>query len=140
MTAGSEPGTLDYAVARILVVDDDAAVRELMAAVLMRVGHSVDGAVNGREALAFLERTACDLIVCDLKMPVLDGAGLYEQIRDHWPALLGRVLFVSGSAAMPEYADFLRAAQPYILPKPFAIAHLEEAVQRMLGLQSGAQA
>lgn len=61
---------------------------------------------------------ACDLIVCDLKMPVLDGGGLYEQIRNRRPALLGRLLFVSGSAAMPEYADFLRTAQPYILPKP----------------------
>jgi CheY-like chemotaxis protein len=127
-------------VARILVVDDDAAVREMMAAVVMRVGHSVDVAANGHDALAFLERAACDLIVCDLKMPVLDGVGLYEQIRNRWPALLGRLLFVSGSAAMPEYADFLRTAQPYILPKPFAIAHLEEAVQRMLAVQSGAQA
>ncbi len=62
--------------ARILVVDDDAAVRELMAAVVMRVGHSVDVAANGHDALAFLERAVCDLIVCDLKMPVLDGAGL----------------------------------------------------------------
>jgi len=127
-------------VARILVVDDDAAVRELMAAVVMRVGHSVDVAANGHDALAFLDRAACDLIVCDLKMPVLDGAGLYEQIRNRWPGPLGRLLFVSGSAAMSEYADFLRTAQPYILPRPFAIAHLGEAVQRMLAVQSGAQA
>jgi hypothetical protein len=68
-------------------------------------------------------------------MPVLDGAGLFEQIRNRWPALLGRLLFVSGSAAMPEYADFLRTAQPYILPRPFAIAHPEEAVQRMLAVR-----
>jgi two-component system, cell cycle response regulator CpdR len=127
-------------VARILVIDDDAAVRELMAAVVMRVGHSVDVAANGAEALAFLERATCDLIVCDLKMPVLDGAGLYEQIRNRWPALRGRLLFVSGSAAMPEYADFLRTAQPYILPKPFAIAHLAEAVQRMLDVTQRAEA
>ena len=98
--------------ARILVIDDDAAVGELMAAVVTRVGHSVDVAANGAEALAFLERATCDLIVCDLKMPMLDGAGLYEQIRNRWPRLLGRLLFVSGSAAMPEYADFLRTAQP----------------------------
>ena len=126
--------------ARILVIDDDAAVRKLMAAVVMRVGHSVDVAANGAEAMAFLERATYDLIVCDLKMPVLDGAGLYEQIRNRWPALRGRLLFVSGSAAMPEYADFLRTAQPYILPKPFAIAHLEEAVQRMLDVTQRAQA
>ena len=41
---------------------------------------------------------------------------------------------------MPESTDFLRTAQPYILPQPFSIAHLEEAVQRMLAVQSGAQA
>jgi len=127
-------------VARILVVDDNAAIREVMAAVLMTIGHSVDVAANGRDALAFLERAACDLIVCDLKMPVLDGAGLYDQIRERWPALLPRLLFVSGSTAMPEYEHFLRTAQPFILPKPFALAHLEEAVQRMLAVQSGAQA
>ncbi len=106
---------------------------------MIRAGHSVDVAANGRDALAFLERATYDLIVCDLKMPVLDGAGLYDQIRDRWPALLRRLVFVSGSAAMPEYADFLRTTHPYILPKPFAIAHLEEAVQRMLAMQPGAQ-
>jgi CheY-like chemotaxis protein len=127
-------------VARILVVDDDISVRELMAAVLQRIGHAVDVAANGQEALAFLECTACDLIVCDLRMPVLDGAGLYAQIRDRWPALLSRLIFVSGSTAMPAYTDFLRTAQPYLLPKPFAIAHLEEAVQRMLAVHPGAQA
>jgi len=140
LTTGQEPQTLPYAVARILVVDDNAAIREVMAAVLMTIGHSVDVAANGRDALAFLERAACDLIVCDLKMPVLDGAGLYDQIRERWPALLPRLLFVSGSTAMPEYEHFLRTAQPFILPKPFALAHLEEAVQRMLAVQSGAQA
>ena len=140
MTTGQEPQTLPYAVARILVVDDNAAIREVMAAVLMTIGHSVDVAANGRDALAFLERAACDLIVCDLKMPVLDGAGLYDQIRERWPALLPRLLFVSGSTAMPEYEHFLRTAQPFILPKPFALAHLEEAVQRILAVQSGAQA
>jgi len=45
-------------VARILVVDDNAAIREVMAAVLMTIGHSVDVAANGRDALAFLERAA----------------------------------------------------------------------------------
>ncbi len=122
------------------MVDDEPAVRDLMAAVLEGIGHAVHAAVDGRDALVFLERTAYDLIVCDLQMPRLDGAGLYTQIRDRWPALLGRVLFVSGSMVTPEYADFLRTVQPYILPKPFAIAHLEEAVQRMLAVHSGAQA
>jgi len=127
-------------VARILVVDDDASVRELMAAVLQSIGHAVDVAANGPEALAFLERTTYDLIVCDLRMPVLDGAGLYARIRDRWPALLSRLIFVSGNTAMPEIADFLRSTQPYILPKPFAIADLEEAVQRMLAVHSGVEA
>jgi len=62
--------------ARILVVDDDAAVRELMAAVVMRVGHSVDVAANEHDAMGFLARAVCHLLVRDLKMPVLDGAGL----------------------------------------------------------------
>ncbi len=125
--------------ARILVVDDDDAVREMMAAVVMTAGHSVDLAANGRDALAVLERAPCDLIVCDLKMPVLDGAGLYEQIRDRWPALLGSLLFVSGSIAMPEYEHFLRTAQPRILLKPFGIDQLQDAVQHMLAVTSGTQ-
>ncbi len=123
--------------ARILVVDDDDAVRELMAAVVMMAGHSVDVAANGCDARAVLQRAPCDLIVCDLKMPVLDGVGLYEQIRDRWPALLGSVLFVSGSTAMPEYENFRRTVQPRILPTPFAIAQLQDAVQHMLAAASG---
>jgi len=67
-------------VARIVVVDDEVSVRDLMVAVLEGIGHVVNAVADGPAALAFLERTAYDLIVCDLRMPKLDGAGLYAQI------------------------------------------------------------
>ncbi len=102
---------------RILVVDDDPGVRDLLVASLRADGHDVDPTSNG------LGRQWYDLIVSDLKMPELDGPSLSMR---RWPTELPHVLFVS------EYTGFLKVIKAPVLAKPFKAGDLGRTAWRML--------
>ncbi len=118
--------------ALILVVDDEPLVAALMADVLAMEGHEVDMAKNGREALEKIAVRSYDLIVSDLRMPELDGVGLYRELERGRPKLLERLLFVSGTTEPLEYASFLKATHAPVLCKPFRLDDLRRFVQRAL--------
>jgi two-component system NtrC family sensor kinase len=124
--------TRTRAPARILVVDDHEDVRKLLVVVLSVEDRVVDAAENGTEALRRLERGRYDLVVSDLKMPELDGPGLYRAVVRRWPNDHPPFLFVSGFADAPEYAGFLNRAHVPLLFKPFDADHLSASVRRML--------
>src|SRR6266851_177028 len=115
--------------ARILVVDDDSAVRWVTVECLREIGHFVAEADSGRAALAILERgDPCDLIVIDVVMPGLSGRDAVRLARQARPDL--KVLFVTG------YADKLgfegdEVGDP-LIKKPFKPADLAEAVRQAL--------
>ncbi len=118
--------------ARILVVDDDEDVRELLAMILSGTGYDVEAAGNGVEALRRLEQQGYDLVVSDLKMPELDGPSLYLDVTRRWPSGHPRVLFVSGFANTSEYMGFLNVAHVPFLSKPFTVDDLRETIRRVL--------
>ena len=119
---------------RVLVVDDQTAVRELVAAVLAADGHTVETARDGVDALRLLDATTpYDLIVSDLKMPGLDGPSLYLELTRRWPDTRPLLLFISGFGESPEYAGFLQGSRVQVLLKPFAVDDLSGAVQGLLG-------
>ncbi|HEY7435668.1 MAG TPA: response regulator [Methylomirabilota bacterium] len=121
---------------RILVVDDDAEIRELLTTALVDDGHTVDEACDGSEALVLLEQRTYDLVLSDLHMPRVDGASLYETLRTrhHFPVRfatkLPRVIFMTGNAA--EHAEFLRGTTDPILEKPFALRVVRTMVRVLL--------
>lgn len=121
---------------RILVVDDDDALREVLTVALTRDGHTVDGASDGTEALVLLDRQPYDLVLSDLRMPRVDGPSLYETLRTrhHFPVRfatkLPRVIFMTGNAA--EHADFLRGTTDPILEKPFPLRVVRQMVSVLL--------
>jgi CheY-like chemotaxis protein len=118
---------------RVLVVDDQTPVRELVAAVLSADGHTVETARDGADALQLLAgRTMFDLIVSDLKMPGLDGPSLYLELTRRWPDTRPHLLFISGFAESPEYAGFLRGTMVHVLLKPFAVDQLSHTVAEIL--------
>jgi len=125
--------TVNTQSARILVVDDDPGVRPLIADILTLDGHEVDTAENGREALDRIAARRYDLIMSDLRMPELDGVGLYRELERQRPDLLRRVAFVTGTTEPPEYQRFLADTGVPVLHKPFNIADLQGFVQRLLG-------
>ncbi len=117
---------------RILVVDDEPLVAGLMAEVLAMEGHEVDMARNGREALEKIAARSYDLIVSDLRMPELDGVGLFRELERGQPTLLGRLIFVSGTTEPAEYASFLEESKAPVLRKPFDLEDLRRFVRRIL--------
>ena len=118
---------------RVLVVDDQTPVRELLAAVLSADGHAVETARDGADALRLLDGQAgFDLIVSDLKMPGLDGPRLYLELTRRWPDTRPHLLFISGFVDSPEYAGFLRGTRVQVLLKSFAVDDLSRAVDGLL--------
>jgi CheY-like chemotaxis protein len=121
---------------RILVVDDDEQIRELLATALQEDGHTVDGARDGSEALSMLEVHPYDLVLSDLHMPLVDGPSLYETLRNrhHFPVRfatkLPRVIFMTGNPA--KHAEFLRSTTDPILEKPFELRVVRKMVRVLL--------
>jgi two-component system NtrC family sensor kinase len=110
---------------RLLIVDDDPALRSGMEAFAQLRGFTVLAAATGEEAFERIRRTAVDAIVCGLRMPELDGLGLYDRLRQERPGLATRMVFIMGDSGSAEAR--IRTNQP-VLAKPFAFEQLEEAL------------
>ena len=121
---------------RILLVEDDAGIRQGIADFLGFEGYVVDAVANGEEALADLRATAPALIVLDLVMPVMNGLQLLARIRED--RIASEVPVALMTAAMPG-ASALPAAQAY-LSKPFDLDELLAVVARHVGPPAAARA
>lgn len=118
---------------RILVVDDEPFVRRALERILAP-RHEVILAANGVEALARLdEATAIDAVLCDVMMPDMNGMELYGEIARRAPALLPRVVFVTGAALVGEIRSFLERSRARVVEKPFSPAQILEAVGPLVG-------
>lgn len=116
----------------ILIVDDEIGFARGLARLLHRDGHHVDTASNGRQALALLQAQDYDLILCDLRMPVLDGPGLYHTLETWQPHLLPHFIFLTGDTLSPEAEAFLEQVGVPRLIKPFSATEGRNAVRQAL--------
>lgn len=126
------PATLPVQAKTVLVVDDEASIARAVAALLRRDRHQVDTAANGRLALAKLQEQTYDLILCDMRMPELDGPGLYRELEVQAPHLLRRFIFLTGDTLSPEGETFLNQAGVPRLVKPCKGAEVRRAVRYAL--------
>lgn len=118
---------------RILVVDDDAHLRELLAAALEQDGRTVDVAQDGVEALTLLGTNSYDVVLSDLRMPGLDGPALYGALRTmRHTTTVPRVVFMTGNAGGSDYAAFLRGNTEPVLEKPFSLNVVRQVVNVLL--------
>ena len=116
--------------ARILVVDDQEEVAELVQTVLTDAGHAAEAVYSGRAALDRLKRTVYDLVVCDVRMPEIDGravSGAIAQLVPPRPV----VLFMTGYGDSPIEQEFLQTTAAVVLAKPLGI---DELLARVHGL------
>ena len=118
--------------AHILVVDDDPHVRAVAWDTLTRSGHKVDTARDGVDALYLLKHHAYHVIVSDLRMPILDGPGLYQALQRRYPAVLPHVVFVTGHADAEPYTTFLARTGAPVLTKPFTRSDLRLLIEWVL--------
>jgi CheY-like chemotaxis protein len=114
---------------RVMVVDDEAAIRDLVSTMLQDEGYDVVAARNGAEALELLSETPPDLLLTDWMMPILDGRGLLDQLREQ-PHLDGLAVVVMSAAVRPDVESGTIAA---FLPKPFDITLLLDIVTSIIG-------
>jgi DNA-binding NtrC family response regulator len=120
-----------HAVARLLVVDDEALIRWSLGEHLMSAGYDVIEAADGASALDILGATArIDLIVLDLKLPDTDGLSLLRRIRGTWPTC--KVVMMSAFATAQDVQDARQYGVAEIIPKPFDVQHLLKVVEQEL--------
>jgi len=118
----------------VLIVDDDPLLRDLVARVVRRDRFCQVGTVaNGQEALERLQGLVYDLILCDLRMPEMDGPTFYRRVQAEYPALASRIIFMTVHATREDYATFIRAVGVPLLTKPFAKEDLDAMLGRMMG-------
>ncbi|HJL19781.1 MAG TPA: ATP-binding protein [Sandaracinaceae bacterium LLY-WYZ-13_1] len=118
---------------RVLVVDDEPALRELLAEALAERAQVVT-ASNGADARELLEHDdRFDAILCDLMMPGMNGVELYRWVSDSRPALTERIVFMSGAAYTPETRALLGRLPNTRLDKPFRVRDVERVLDRLIG-------
>ena len=110
---------------KVLVVDDDVAVRIVASEMLKRLEFVVDSVASGKEALSKLTEQEYAAIFLDVGMPVMSGVEVYAKIRDNLP--LQKIVFMTGYSE-EEIGD-LDNPNTWILPKPFSLVGLTEAVE-----------
>jgi CheY-like chemotaxis protein len=117
---------------RILVVDDEDNLRDVLVEVLKRDGHEVHSAADGAEALRRAEAQRYDLVITDLRMPHLEGPELYRAVRRRYADNPPRVIFMSANTGIEEYANFLAETGEPALEKPFNLADMRQVVLQVL--------
>lgn len=122
--------------ARVLVVEDEPTVAHLIADVLEDEGMQVDVLLDGREALAQAARESYDLVICDMKMPGLDGQHFYKTLERAGNQLRERFLFVTGDILGAQTREFLERNHLPNVAKPFRVEELTEKVHAVLQAQA----
>ena len=117
---------------RVLVVDDEAEIGELIADILGRDGFMVDVTSNGAEALARLGLHDYELVLSDLRMPELDGATFYRRLKSEWPLLAERLIFVTGDTLNLGAGSPVDATGRPVIEKPIIPQELRRMVRLTL--------
>ena len=116
---------------RILVVDDEAEIAELIREFLESAGYEVATAGSGNEALELLAEAQFDAVVSDLRMPDMDGSALWRAVSQRHPRLAKRMVFVTGDTLGPQTRSFLAETGCASLDKPFSRADLLHALKHL---------
>ena len=121
---------------RILLAEDEEAMRTYLARALENAGYSVVAVDRGTAAIPFLETERFDLLLSDIVMPEMDGIELAQRCAEISPQT--KVMFITGFAAVTLKAS-QEAPQAKVLSKPFHLKDLVLEVDRVFGLPSSVQ-
>lgn len=118
--------------ARILVVDDEEVIGDLLVDLLSMMNYTVDVGQDGAAGLALLEQHEYAGIVSDIKMPGMNGIDFFRRVGEQFPHMVDRFIFSSGDTISPDTHEFLtESGRPY-LRKPFNLSDLRALVSRVI--------
>lgn len=125
---------------RVLVIDDEQTIRIALRRMFVRMSWSVDEAANGESGYAMIEADATHpaasryhLIICDLRMPGINGIELHARLAAVHPEVLTRLVISTGDIVSQEAADFISRAGCEVIQKPFELATVRAIAQRVAG-------
>jgi PAS domain S-box-containing protein len=127
----SFPSKADPSRRSILVIDDEAEIRETLADILVAAQHRVVTVASGREALQHMAVEHYDVILTDVRMPDLDGRALYQEIERRWPGRGVRVVFVTGDTLASTLREFVSESGRRVIEKPFLPSEVRRVVAEL---------
>lgn len=113
----------------VLIIDDDPAVRRAVGKALERAGYGVETVDTGLAAMAAVRAHSFHAIVCDVRMPFLDGVTFYDELEKADPEAAKRVVFVTAFATDPTVQAFLERIDRPVVEKPFELDDLLAVVK-----------
>ncbi len=122
----------DGAGKRVLVVDDEDSILQMIREALTMNGYHVDVAHDGETALKRLGQYQYDLALCDWKMPGLNGQEVFERLHASNPEMSKRLIFITGDVVNEKTQQFLRAQNKVCLSKPFTLGDFRSAISQVM--------
>lgn len=118
--------------ARVLVVDNESQILNSISTCLRKAGFHTDVTTDGASAFELATHGAYDLILCDVRMPGMDGIQLYLMLHDHQPEAAENFIFMSGDTVDTNALNFVEGTERPFLAKPFTLTHMLDVVREQL--------
>jgi PAS domain S-box-containing protein len=120
------------ATGKILVVDDEPVVRQLLTQILTEEGHDVETTEDGKDALNRIKHDGYDLVLIDMKLPGMSGEELYNRIKTIEEALTKRLVLITGDVMGSDTEAFIARTKMPCITKPFNIKQLKSEIRRLM--------
>lgn len=117
---------------KLLLIDDEVELSQTLADLLEPLGHDIDLAANGAIAIEKLKKNKFDVIISDLRMPVMDGPTMYAELSKSLPEYTNRIIFVTGDTLSPHVNEFLKNNPGPVIEKPYLLADVRKALKALL--------
>lgn len=115
----------------VLVIDDDAAIQDMLVAFLTFEGHKVDTATSAEIATQKIASRSYDVLLTDLRLGGMTGIEFHKRLHEQDPAMAGRIVFITGDMVNPETLEFLDRVKNFCLSKPFTLDDLRTVFSRL---------
>ena len=134
MTTLTESPVLEStaAIPRVLVLDDNAMITDMLGSMLDMFGYQAATANAGEDALEMLARDRYDIILSDFRMPGMDGQEFYHRAVAEHPELAHRIVFLTGDSVGNGAREFLEATACPHLTKPYALQTVQDMIAGLL--------